>query len=108
MQGGLRYRRHPALRILRGPLLLQVARCAASYSARSEEKPSPFYLGPTMGDFPFKVRSPVLLVSEGSRLCPLSPLAANWEVKKANLNSFRVASSIEMGSGGPLTWLWPR
>uniref|UniRef100_M4BR22 Uncharacterized protein n=1 Tax=Hyaloperonospora arabidopsidis (strain Emoy2) TaxID=559515 RepID=M4BR22_HYAAE len=58
----------PCARISCGPLLSRAACCAASCSARSEEKPSPFYLGPTM-DIPPKARGQFPGSPEGHRSC---------------------------------------
>ena len=77
----------PCTRISCGPLLSRAARCAASRSTRSEEKPSPlFTLAPIVGDFPPKERGPVSWFPGGARLCPLLQLAADWEVAAGDLS----------------------
>ena len=69
----------PCTRISCGPLLSRAARCAASCSARSEEKPFPLY---TLGDFLPKERGSVSWLPGRSRLYPLLQLAADWEVER--------------------------
>uniref|UniRef100_M4B6E4 Uncharacterized protein n=1 Tax=Hyaloperonospora arabidopsidis (strain Emoy2) TaxID=559515 RepID=M4B6E4_HYAAE len=63
----------------RFPLEPHAALPPVAHAAR--RTPPPFYLGPTMKDFPPKARGPVLWLPGGSRLCPLLQLTADWEVE---------------------------
>ena len=79
MGGDNRCCRTPHLGVSGLLLPFRFARCAASRSARSGKKASPVNLGPTIGDFPPRVRGPDSL--EDFVAWPLLPEGANWEVR---------------------------